>query len=90
MPTLTPAAALAETKRIAATGIFYVTGHATDRMDERNVTRYDIQLAIASAVSATWQTKEQTWRVDGGADRKGVPLTMAVTLVRGLAIVTVY
>lgn len=87
---MTPAAALLEARRIAATGIFLLTDHAQDRMVERRVTRRDIQAAIGSAAGALWQASEQTWRIEGGVDRRGDGLTVVVVLIRGMMIVTIY
>jgi hypothetical protein len=89
MPRMTPAAALAEAKRIAATGVFFISNHAALRMRQRTVKRPDIQAAIASAVSAADQGNEK-WLVEGGLDTQGDGLTLVVLLDGGMMIVTVY
>lgn len=90
MPQPTPAQALAEAQRIAATGIFLISLHATGRMKKRGAKRADVRAAILSAVSATWQPVDGTWRLDGGADLDGDALVVAVVLDGGMLVATIF
>lgn len=69
---------------------FDLSRHALRRMGERNVTRWDICLALSSATSATKEEGTDKWRLDGGCDDDGLPLGVVIVFTpRGL-IVTVF
>jgi hypothetical protein len=86
---MTPSDALKEAARAGKYRQFEVSSHAHKRMQERNVTRRDIALALASATSAAHQGGEK-WRLDGGVDDAGDALGVVIVFTgRGL-IVTVF
>ncbi len=54
------------------------------------MSRADIQEALATATSATFQPNHQTWRIDGGKDFDGDDLTIVVLFEDGVVVVTVF
>jgi hypothetical protein len=86
---MTPTEALAEAARAGRYRQFDVSSHALKRMKERNVTRRDIGLALASATTAKFEGGTK-WRVEGGRDDAGDPLGVVIAFTgRGL-VVTVF
>jgi hypothetical protein len=47
-------------------------------MEERNVTRGDVQSALGGATQATFQPENGRWKIMGGIDRSGIPLDITV------------
>jgi hypothetical protein len=83
---MTPAEALQEAARAGRSGQFEVSSHALKRMRERNVTRRDIRLALASAKVAIHQGGEK-WRLEGGFDDASDALDVVIVLTgRGLVV----
>jgi len=86
---VTPSEALEEARRAGATDRFYVTLHARDHRDGRNVHRADIRQALRTAKTAGLQENER-WRIDGGRDLDGDDLTVIVVFDAGVVVVTVF
>lgn len=87
---MTPIQALREAALASRTNQFDLSRHALQRMGERNVTRRDICLALASATNATKEQGSDKWQLDGGCDDDGSPLGVVIVFTpRGL-IVTVF
>lgn len=78
MPRETPASALALAKGAARFNQYRLTLHAEDQMEERKVTRRDLNVAIARASSAIWDPSNQSWKILGGTDSDGAILEPAV------------
>jgi hypothetical protein len=84
------AQALAEIKRLVSLGRVRFTGHARDRMSERNVTARDVRSALLSATGAVWQSDRQNWRVEGGRDQDDDGLTVIVDVEADVIVVTLF
>jgi hypothetical protein len=84
-----PAAVLAECHAAGRTGIFLLGEHAADRARERNLDIDDIRNALRGSTAAKLQDNGR-WKVSGGSDLEGEPVTFAVTVERGLVIVTLF
>ena len=82
-----PERALEEARRVGRLGQFGLSRHAIERMEERNVTRRDIGHALTRATAAT--EDGERWRLAGGSDLEGDPLTVVLVFVGGGFIVTV-
>jgi hypothetical protein len=41
----------------------------------------DFQSALMTAVEATWQEEHGTWKLTGGVDRDGEPLTVPIVVL---------
>lgn len=70
-------------------GRFEVSKHAKERMEQRNVRRGDIADALVTAKHATLEMGTR-FRLDGGTDRDGDPLSLVVALEGDCVIVTVF
>ena len=70
-------------------GGFLLSQHAYDRMLERRIKRAEVARALVDATEARNQG-DGTWKVSGGDDTDGVPLTLIVALVDGLLIITIF
>lgn len=57
------------------------TQHSRDRMRERGVKWLDLKIALETATAAQWQDEHGTWKVTGGTDVQGDPLTTAMVVV---------
>lgn len=86
---MTPAEALGVIRGLAGAGRVSYARHAFERMDERGVTRNDVDHALLHAAQCAWQPRRETWKVIG-ADLSGDELVMAVVVDDGLLIVTVF
>lgn len=86
---MTPAEALREASLSGRFDQFEVSSHAMDQMLERNVTRRDIRCALKTASVAVSEPGER-WRVEGGRDDAGDPLTLIVVFDGRTIIVTVF
>ncbi|HWO22455.1 MAG TPA: DUF4258 domain-containing protein [Kofleriaceae bacterium] len=82
--------ALAEIQLLAGRRWIRYTGHAFTRMDKRGASRDDVRNALLTATSARWQADEGTWKVDGGHDREGDELTVAVSIEADVVVVTLF
>jgi len=87
----TPAEVLDQCHRAGAQRIagFLLSGHAFDRMRDRRLKRQEVARALVEATVAVAQD-DGTWRVDGGSDLDGEPVTLIVALDRGVLIVTIF
>lgn len=86
---MTPAEALADIRGLARAGRVAYVRHAIERMDERGVTRNDVEHALMNALRCTWQPSKQTWKTFG-VDLSGDDLVVAVAIEDGLVVVTVF
>jgi hypothetical protein len=81
--------ALRRAHHAGETNLFRLTAHAMQRMMERDVSRGDIASALRSATSAIAQPGDR-WRLEGGADLAGDPLTIVAALRSGVVVVTMF
>lgn len=81
---------LAEIKRLVQLGRVAVTRHARARMRERGVEDDDLRRALLGATTAQWQQSYGTWIVQGGFDRGGDELAVAVDVGADVVIVTIF
>jgi len=72
-----------------ARGDFLVTIHAFHRQQERAISEGDIKACGKTARHISWQSEQETWRLDG-KDTDGSPLTVIAALEDDLLIVTVF
>lgn len=86
---MTPEQALKEAGLVGRLGQFGLSRHAVRRMEERNVTRRDIGHALRSATAAILQ-EDGSWRIEGGTDDDGEPLTVVVAFTGRGVVVTVF
>ncbi len=56
---MTPAEALADIRGLARAGRVSYVRHAIERMDERGVTRNDVEHALMNAVRCAWQPRKE-------------------------------
>lgn len=82
--------ALAQIHLLARAGRVAFTRHAKTRMDERGARPEDVVNALQIATAAIWQSERRTWRVEGGRDLVGDPLTAVVDLRDDIVIITVF
>jgi hypothetical protein len=73
--TVTPSEALALVQGAASVNQLEFYGHA---FASHNATRRDIRLAIKGATRTTYQPEKDRWRIEGGNDDDGQPLTVVV------------
>ena len=59
---MTPAEALADIRGLARGGRVSYARHAIERMDERGVTRHDVEHALMNAARCAWQPRKETWK----------------------------
>jgi len=83
-------AALAEIKRKATGNQVSFTGHARKRMAQRGAIARDVISALVTATSATWQTDNQNYRVEGGVDLDGDEMTVIVTIEANVIVITLF
>lgn len=69
---------------------FDVSWHARQRMNERKVTQADLRAALSNASRAIYQETENRWRLEGGADLDGDPLTLVVQFRPRCLLITVF
>jgi hypothetical protein len=81
---------LDEIQRLAGIGRILIRHHARVRMAERGATIDDVQRALTTATSATWQPDHETWRVGGGVDLDGDELTVVVDVEADVIVVTLF
>jgi len=81
--------ALAEIKRLTMLRRVSLTAHAKTRMRERGVTVRDLLAAIISATTARHED-EHKYRVEGGIDEDGDPLTIVVAIEADLLVITIF
>lgn len=62
--------------------------HARKRMAERGVTDRCLDIALQTATEATYQPNNDRWKLKGGVDSEGEPLTLILKL-NGVLIITV-
>jgi len=86
---VTSAEALADIRGLARAGRVSYVRHAIERMNERGVTRNDVEHALMNAARCTWQPSKQTWKTVG-VDLSGDELVVAVAIEDGLLVVTVF
>ncbi len=86
---MTPDEALADIRGLARAGRVSYVRHAIERMDERRVTRKDVEHVLANATRCAWQPRKETWKVSG-VDLSGDELVVAVAIEDGLLVVTVF
>ncbi len=82
--------ALKEASRAAFANQFEVSKHGLERMAERGATRKDICCAMRSASLATEQEHERKWRLEGGKDLDGEPLTVVIVFTGTGLVVSVF
>lgn len=81
---------LARSQRAARYGRVILSDHAQEEADNANVQARDIEHAIRTATSVLAQ-EESKFRLEGGTDLDGVPLTVVVREIQaGLRVVTVF
>ena len=80
LPGITPEQALEIAKGAARTRQAAMTVHALQKMRERNVHANDVRSAILTATTITWRDDDESWRLEGGTDIDGDPLTVALTI----------
>ncbi len=56
------------------------TSHAQRQMHSRNAQSEDVRNAILTAKEATYQAKEDTWKLTEGHDLDGDPLTVVIAI----------
>ena len=66
------------------------TSHARRRMDERGATEWDIRRALRTATAAVHQPDRRAWRVEGGVDIDGDPLTLICDVRADVVVVTLF
>lgn len=71
-------------------GRFEISQHAEERMLQRGAAFRDVKAALISCSSARWQTDQESWKMEGGVDTDGDPLTIAVVLENGVLVVTLF
>jgi pentatricopeptide repeat protein len=86
---VTPAEALADIRGLARAGRVSYVRHAIERMDERGVTRNDVEHALMYAGRCAWQPRKESWKAFG-VDLSGDELVVAVAIENGLLVVTVF
>ncbi len=86
---MTSAEALADIRGLARAGRVSYVRHAIERMDERGVTRNDVEHALMNSARCAWQPRKETWKVFG-VDLSGDALVVAVVIEDGLLVVTVF
>lgn len=84
---MTPTEALTAVRGYAAAGRFVLSGHARQRMSERNVTFRDVRHALTNARSCS--AEGERWRVKG-PDWDGDDLVLVCVLEDGVIVVTVF
>jgi len=85
---VTPAEALSFAKGAAAVNQLDISEHA---FDSHNATRRDVRLALKSATVAAYQPESGRWRIEGGRDDEGRPLTIVVVFEGGrVAVITAF
>lgn len=89
MPPSNPADVLAECHAAGASGIFMVSMHAAQRAQQRNIDRDDVRHALQGSTAAQLQGNGR-WTITGGLDLGGAPVTLVVSVFRGLVIVTLF
>ncbi len=87
---MTPAEALIAIQGYAGAGRVRFRPHARQRLRERGAEPLDVRRSLLTATSATWQTDRDNWRVEGGIDCLGDPLTVIVEIEDGVVVVTLY
>lgn len=85
---MSPAEALKEARLVGRLGRFGLTRHAAERMRERDVSRKDIGQALQTANIAI--RDDECWRLEGGHDLEGEPLTVVVVFTGFRVVVTVF
>lgn len=84
------AKALAEIQWLARLDRIVVTPHAGRRMDERGATERDVRNALWTATAALRQADRDNWRVEGGLDIEGDPLTLICDIEADVIVVTLF
>lgn len=77
---MTSAEALSFAQGAASVNQLDISVHA---FDSHNATRRDIHLALKSATRAIYQSESDRWRLEGGTDDEGQPLTIVVDFEGG-------
>ena len=72
---MTPAEVLTFAKGAGTTNQFDVSDHA---FDSHNATRRDVRFALKSATRASYQPDKDRWRIEGGTDDEGQPLSLVL------------
>jgi hypothetical protein len=85
----TPAEVLSIALRAGQLRQYKVARHAYQRMDQRGVTRQCLERALRTAKSATYQPETDRWKLEGGLDSDGDPLTLILKL-NGVLVITPY
>ncbi len=81
---------LARIQHAARYGRVILSHHAQEEADDANVQARDIEHAIRTATSAVPQ-EDSKFRLEGGADLDGEPLTVVVREIQpGLLVITVF
>lgn len=83
--------ALREIRRVARTGLLFLTTHAELRMKQRGVSLFDVRHALRNATAVKRSARDQAsqWTTSG-PDAAGDELTLGVILRGGIIVVTVY
>lgn len=83
------ASALKVVHGLALAGRFVVSRHAEGRMAERGVSFPDVREALVSATTCRAEPGDR-WRLEGGHDCDGDPLTAVVAIEDGVVVVTLF
>ncbi|HEX5063214.1 MAG TPA: DUF4258 domain-containing protein [Kofleriaceae bacterium] len=81
---------LARIKELVAKGHVRYTFHARMRMDERNASESDVCSALLSASAADYNAAKDNYRVSGGADQDGDPMTVVVSVEADVVVITIF
>lgn len=77
-------------KELVARGHVKFTFHARIRMDERNASEADVCEAVLSANAADHNAAKDNYRVSGGCDRDGDPMTVIVAVEADVVVITIF
>jgi hypothetical protein len=82
--------ALARIKELVRKGSIRFTLHARQRMDDRNATARDVKEAVLSATNSEHDVAKDNYRVTGGCDADGDPMTVVAAIEADVVIVTIF
>ena len=82
--------ALARIKDLVSKGFIRYTFHARRRMDERNATARDVRTAILSSTKAEHNVEKDNYRLTGGCDTDGHPMTVVAAIEADCVVITIY
>lgn len=78
-----------DARGLALAGRFLVSRHAEERMAERGVSFPDVREALVTATICRAEPADR-WRLEGGHDCDGAPLSAIVAFEAGVVVVTLF